>query len=138
MFGLGKDGRDLDQVIFDIAEHQRPGDHERLFRLLRGRELYVRVLASSIPSSGQTHVVGTNDVILVEQARLPNGLRCAAFFVHKSDARLGLHFVAMTSAEAFRMVERSPDLDALLIQNARQSWVAFLRAELPRIREKLS
>ena len=138
MFGFGRDKRDVDQVIFDIAEHGRAADHDRLFALLRDRELFSMVVGSSVPfRDGEKRTVAAGDQISLVAATLPNGLQCAAFFVDRNDSRLGDRYVGMTLVEAIRMVQRTPDLGGLLIQNSKQSWVGFPRDALPGILSKL-
>ncbi len=136
MFGFFRDKRDIDQVIFDIAEHQRRRDHERLFQLLRGRELFAAVASSNVPfEDGASITVKAGDVINLNTAKLPNGMVCIVFFVHRSDSRLGERYAGFTVRDALDMVIQT-NADAMLIQNGRDSWVAFPRGELPAIRAK--
>jgi len=137
MFGFSlKDSRGIDQVIFDIAEHHRSRDHRRLFELLRGRELFTAIASSSVPiEHGRQLVVGSGDDIQLRIGTLPNGLVCAVFYVDRSDSRLGAQYAALNASEAFDMVSKT-GIDALLIQNSQNSWVAFPRQELPAIRAK--
>lgn len=137
MFGkLFKDRRDINQVIFDIAESKRPRDHRRLFELLRGRELFTSIASSNVPfENGQRITVGSGDSIQLETGMLPTGVSCAVFYVDRADSRLGRSYAGLAAGEAFEMVSKS-DLGALLIQNSQNSWVAFPREELPAIRAK--
>jgi hypothetical protein len=136
MFGFLRDRRDIDQVIFDIAEHQRPRDHARLFRLLHGRQLFASVESSNVPfEDGRQLVVGSGDDIQLKTGRLPNGMSCAVFYVDRNDARLGPQYVGLTAPAAFEMVSKTT-VDALLIQNTHDSWVAFPRLELARLRAR--
>ena len=133
---LRKDGRDIDQVIFDYATHQRPRDHRRILEMLRGRELYASIASSNVPlEHGRQRVVGPGDSIQLRTGSLPNGMSCAIFYVDRSDARLGPNYAGLTASEAFEMVLKT-DLDALLIQNSKDSWVAIPRKELAAIRAK--
>ncbi len=130
------DRRDINQVIFDIAQYHRPRDHQRLFKLLSDRELFVSIASSNIPlEDGRRLIVASDDSIQLRTGSLPNGMACAVFYVDRSDSRLGPRYAAMTAREAFEMVSKTP-LDALLIQNAQDSWVAFPRQELGALRAK--
>ena len=130
MFGIFRDRRSIDEVVFDIAEHQRPRDHKRLLQLLRGRELFVPIASSTVPlEDGARITVQAGDEIKLKTGILPNGLGCVAFFVHRDDSRLGATYVGMTVREAFEMVAKT-EVDALLIQAAGESWVAFPRRDL--------
>jgi hypothetical protein len=134
--GLFGDKRDVNQVIFDIAEHHRPRDHQRLFELLRGRELFVSIASSNVPlKHGRRIMISSGDEIQMKTGTLPNGMTCAVFYVDRADSRLGSPYAGMTVPEALEMVSKT-ELDALLIQNAQNSWVAFPRAELLALRAK--
>jgi hypothetical protein len=133
---LRKDGRDIDQVIFDCATHQRPRDHERLLKLLRGREIFATIESSSVPlEHGRKLFIGPEDTVLLRTGSLPNGLTCAIFYVDRGDPRLGPRYAGITASEAFEMVTKS-GLDTLLIQNSKDSWVAFPRGDLLAIRAR--
>jgi hypothetical protein len=131
-----KDSPDIDQVIYDIAEFSRPRDRERLFELLRGRELFMPVASSTVPpEDGRQVVVGPGDQIKVNMAKLPNGMTCVVLFVDRQDSRLGPRCAGITVPEALDMVLKT-SVDALLIQNSGNSWVAFPKQELPAIRTR--
>jgi hypothetical protein len=133
---LRKDKRDINQVIFDFASHQRSRDRQRLLQLLRGRELYVSIESSSVPlEHGRKFIVGAGDSIQLPTGTLPNGLSCVIFYVDRHDVRLGPKHAGLIASEAFEMVSRS-DVDSLLIQNSRDSWMAFPREDLMAIRAK--
>src|SRR5689334_12223649 len=84
------DKRDVDQVIFDIAEHHRPRDHARLFELLRGRELFASVASSTVPMEhGRRMTISSGDEIQLSTGTLPNGMTCAVFYLDRADSRLG-------------------------------------------------
>ena len=136
MFGFFKDKRDIDQLIFDIAEHKRPRDHKRLFQLLQGRELFTSVASSNIPfEDGKSITVKAGDVINLKTAKLPNGMVGIVFFIHRGDSRLGEPYAGFAVRDALDMVIKT-NADAMLIQNEGDSWVAFPRGELPAIRAK--
>jgi hypothetical protein len=137
MFGrLFGDRRDIDRVIFDIAEHHRPRDHQRLFTLLRGREMFVSIASSNVPiEDGRRFQVSPGDEIQMKTGSLPNGMSCVIFYLDRTDPRLGRQYAAMTVPDAFEMVSKT-EVDALLIQNAQASWVAFPRAELGTLRAR--
>src|SRR5262245_56464600 len=113
-----KDDRDIDRVIFDFAEHRRPRDRQRLLELLRGREIFASVAASSVPfEDGREIVVGENDVIQLRTGALPNGMTCVIFYVDRGDRRLGPNYVGVVASDAFEMASRMKE-EALLIQNS--------------------
>jgi hypothetical protein len=60
------DARDLEQVIFDVAEHQRDDDFHLLYRLMASRRVFVPFVASSFPSHarpGEKYVVTAGDSV---------------------------------------------------------------------------
>jgi hypothetical protein len=135
-FRIFGDRRDINQVIFDIAQYNRPRDHRRLFELLRDRKLFASIASSNVPlEDGRQFIVAAGDNIQLRTGSLPNGMSCVVFYVDRSDSRLGPQSAAMTAREAFEMVLKT-QLDALLIQNAQNSWVAFPRQELGALRDK--
>lgn len=130
------DRRDINQVIFDIAQYHRPRDHRRLFKLLRDRELFASIASSSVPvEDGRQLIVAAGDNIQLKTGSLSNGMACAVFYVDRNDPRLGPRYSGMAACEAFKMVSET-QLDALLIQNAQDSWVAFPRQELSALQAK--
>jgi len=136
MLSFFGDKRDVDQVVFDIAEHGRPRDHRRLFELLRGREMFSPVTSSNVPFvDGRRITVQDGDDIKLTTGRLPNGMSCVVLYVHRHDPRLKSPYIGVTMPEALDMVARS-DVDTLLIQGRGESWVAFPRSDLAGIRSK--
>ena len=104
--------------------------------MLHGREVYASVESSNVPlEHGRTLVVGPDDSIQLRTGSLPNGLTCAIFYVDRGDQRLGPKYAGLTASEAFEMVSKS-NVDTLLIQNSKDSWVAFPRMDLAAIRAK--
>jgi len=116
-----KQNRDVDQLIFDYAEHRRPADMRELIALLRQTELFAPVVsgAPSVPS-GTKYVAGAHDAIQLRTARLGN-LNCVAFYTHRSDARLQHPCVSMNGEEAMRMVLKA-NADGIAIQNNKTSY----------------
>src|SRR5262245_50097721 len=104
--------------------------------MLRGRELYVSIASSNVPlESGRKILVGEGDHIALPTSSLPNGMTCVVFYVDRGDRRLGRNYAGLPAAEAFEMVTKT-DVDTLLIQNAKNSWVAFPRGDLAAMRVK--
>jgi len=83
-----KKPRDLNQLIFDYAEHQRPADKKELVALLKRTELFAPLASdvSHIPP-GKPYVIGPDDSIGLKTAQL-GGLICVVFFTDRSDPRL--------------------------------------------------
>ena len=136
MFGLFRDKRDIDQVVFDVAERRRPRDSRRLFELLRGRELFSPVASSNVPFvDGGRLTVQEGDDIKLKTGKLPNGMSCVVLYVHRHDSRLAAPYIGITMPDALDMVAKM-EIDSLLIQGGRESWVAFPKGDVPGIRKK--
>jgi len=116
-----KQNRDVNQLIFDYAEHRRPADLRELIVLLRQTELFAPVVSGAPNApSGTKYVVSADDAIQLQTARLGN-LNCVAFYTDRSDARLQHPCVSMTGEEALSMVLRA-NADGIAIQNNKTSY----------------
>ena len=139
IFGKPKiDERDIDQLIFDLAEHgNRPADMRELYRRLPNIDLFAKVLSANFPiRNGTRHTIGQGQNLQIQSASLPGGHNLAQFFVDRSDSRLGTHFISISPSEACSMVLNMSALSGLLICNSKNSWVALLKPELQRLLKK--
>src|SRR6202043_1790478 len=111
------DRRDMDQLIFDLAEHgNRPADLSELYRRMAGIEVFAKVLSANFPlQNGTRHIVGPGQNLQIQSASLPTGQNMAQFFVDKADPRLRPQFVGMSPREACEMVLKLDSLAGLLI-----------------------
>jgi hypothetical protein len=135
LFGRAEaDARDINQLIFDIAEHSYPSDKQELYRRFHFMEVYTKVYETNVklPNGGK-HVVKKGDRIIIETARLPGGQCVALFFVDKSDPRLLPEFIGMTVPEACAMVLRIDDIDGMMLCNLNDSWFAMMKDEIKRV-----
>ena len=111
-----KQERDLNQLIFDYAEYQRPADKRELIALLKRTELFA-LLATDAPQvpNGTRYVTGPNDSIALKTAQLGD-LHCTAFFTDRSiDPRLQQGCISMNGEEALRMVLKA-GADGIVVQ----------------------
>src|SRR5262245_38529651 len=108
--------RNINQLIFDYAEHRRSADTQELIACLMHTELFAPI-ASGAPNlpDGTRYVVSAADSIQVFSVQLGD-LRCIAFYTDRSDDRLRGACLSMTGAEAMRMVLKT-DADGIVIQN---------------------
>ena len=132
------DERDIDQLIFDLAEHgNRPADRRELYRRLPNMELFARVLTANFPlQNGSQHTIGPGQNLQIQSASLASGHNLAQFFIDRSDSRVGSHFISISPREACSMVLTMDALSGLLICNSKNSWVALLKPELQRLLKK--
>ena len=129
------DPRDIDRLIFDIAEQRRPRDFRLLYQRLRDMPLFAPVIDSTVADTpaGTPHVVQPNEKITLPVPTLPSGGRFTPFCVADDDPRLTLRYARFTARAAFERTLADPDLDGLLLQNRGISWVALPRRNLKRL-----
>jgi hypothetical protein len=122
MFGRGRPTRSLDDLIFDIAEHQRDADYAEFHERLQSHVFYVALSAPLSGPAGTKVVVGagvsTRFVELGDKKLL-------AFFTTDRHPQLGAVFAGIEGAEALRMAVAAPGIDGALFQNAAESWVGL-------------
>jgi len=136
IFGKSKpDRRDMDQLIFDLAEHgNRPTDLCELYRRMAVIEVFAKVLSANFPlQNGARHTIGLGQNLQIQSATMPTGHVMAQFFVDGADARLRPQFVSLSPREACEMVLKMGNLAGLLICNSKNSWIALLKPELQRL-----
>ena len=51
-----KDPRNIEQLIYDIAEHQRDADFHLFYKLMVGRQVFVAINRASLPTSVEPEV----------------------------------------------------------------------------------
>ena len=130
------DERDVNQLIFDLAEYgNRRADVQELYRRLPSMELFAKVLEANFPieTSGTEHVIGSDEKLGIQAASLPSGQTVVQFFVDRSDPRLQPEYVSMRPREACEMVLKMDNLDGLMLCNPTDSWIASLNPELERL-----
>ena len=131
---IDTDPRDIDRLIFDIAEQRRAGDFRLLYRRLRDMPLFAPVLGSSVAIPiGTPHTVEPNETITLPVSTLAGGGRFTPFCVANDDPRLTLRYARFTARAAFERTLADADLDGLLLQNRGISWVALPRRDLKRL-----
>ena len=122
--------RDLERVIYDIAEKQEEADFQALYQLLRDRQVFVPVDLSTVPSGlqpGQSYTTTSADRLIMRTVAGPNGkpLACAATI--QDCPLLKGSYVGMPWLGFLQMVNRlDTSIDGALLQGA-TSWVAFDR-----------
>jgi len=125
---------DLEDLIYEVAEHQRDKDFHELYRRMNGREVFVPVVSSSLPQDakpGQTITTDSSVSIQMRSVPAPNGqgmVPCAT--QHESpilkDGYVGMSWVGLLKMS----LKANPPLYGVLLQGQR-SWVAL---DLARVR----
>ncbi|MBL8263324.1 MAG: hypothetical protein JNM58_12945 [Xanthomonadaceae bacterium] len=134
MFGFFRkktsDTRDLEQLIFDIAEHQRDSDFELLYLHLRGRELHVPIDTSTLPAHippGQAYQTTSSDRIMMRSSNLPDGRPIAMAATHLEAAMLASGHVDMQWEDLLGMVLKLPPEYFGFVLQGKTSWIVFDR-----------
>jgi hypothetical protein len=129
--------RDLDTLVFDIADRKRVSDLEELYRRLAGPELFAPVIRSNVRLSSGVRLTIRNGEEVQLQLGVVGGYRVTPFYLHSDDTLLGRAFIGMDLPEVLTMIDRGQDLDGFAIYNRSASFVIVLRSEFPFVRECL-
>lgn len=119
-----KESLRLNELIWEIAEHQREEDYLELYERLRRAIVCLPVNKDHAHPAGWKVPVGEASNLKTSVAEV-QGLKVVPVFIDPRDQRLIESFVLIDAIEALRMVLRMPEADGLLIQNREISWVAF-------------
>jgi len=126
--------RSIDDLIRDVADHQKLGDYSELLARLPALTLYLKVLGKlpdHIPRE-QLYKVKSEDQISISVVSVKD-LALALFFTSPDDPRLEANYAAIDGREAARMTLRVPDIDGLVVQSRGTGWVGLDRAKLLRL-----
>jgi hypothetical protein len=120
---------DLEDLIYEIAEHQRYDDFQELFRRMMGREVFVPVVRSTVPAEAKPDQSITTDnthSIQMRSVASPNGRGMLVPCATRQDVSiLNDGYVGMTWEGILEMALKvGPPPYGVLIQGHR-SWVAI-------------
>ena len=125
--------RDLEQVIFDIAERQLDEDFRVLYQLMSGREVFVPADPTSFPSNalpGQKYVTTSSDAIRMSTVQGPNGWNLAVAATSRNSGVLRGGHVEMQWTDFLTMVTKLDNsIHGALLQGT-TSWIAFDRQRI--------
>jgi len=118
--------RDVDTLIKDIADHQRPEDYSEFLRLLPRLRLYLPLVGPLPPGlpSGERFQVGADMQLHTRTASI-GGQELALAFTSRAHPDLGSEYAEMEGAEALRMTLRVPGIEGLLVQSTGTGWVGL-------------
>jgi hypothetical protein len=122
-----KDSRDLEQVIFDIAEHNREADLHLFYRLMSTREVYLPVDEASLPTASEPGVPYTTqdtDEVKVYTVSIPNNGSWIAAATQTSHPLLAGGCLRMTWLGFLKMALEGAEVRGALIQG-KTSWIAL-------------
>src|SRR5690348_8731899 len=113
------DSRDLEQVIYDIAEHNRDEDFQLFYRLMAVREVFLPIVKASIPAPAQPgvpYVVGPTDRLAIRTVRGPDDQPWAFATTQPTHPHLAGEFAGMSWLEFLRMVMKINEVRGALLQ----------------------
>ena len=122
-----KDPRDIEQLIFDIAEHQRDADFHLLYKLMAGREVFVGINRASLPTSIEPGIPDTtqaSDRLEMKTVSIPNHGAWSSAATLPSHSSLAGSYVGMQWLDFLKMTQKVPELRGAALQG-KTSWVAF-------------
>jgi hypothetical protein len=128
--------RDVEDLIYEIAEHRRESDFQALYLQMRKREVFVPIVKSSLPpgvAPGQTVTSTAEHPLSMRTVSAPDGsalIPCAT----RPDAQLLRDGYAGMPWESFlEMVLKSGvEIYGALLQG-QGSWIAFDRQRVRQI-----
>ncbi|HEX8284138.1 MAG TPA: hypothetical protein VF588_12320 [Pyrinomonadaceae bacterium] len=119
--------RDLEQVIFDIAEHNRDEDLHLFYRLMSQREVYVPVDGAPLPAAAEPGVPYTTrptDQLRARSVFMQGRGELLAAATQTSHPLLEGGHVGMPWLGFLEMAQKIPEAQGVLIQG-RTSWIAL-------------
>lgn len=134
------DSRDIEQVIFDVAEYNKDEDYHRLYELLIDRALFLPVDPESIPKGhepGSRIVTDPSMQIRVRYVQGPNGETLVPCATLETAPMVRAGYIGMDWFEYLEMVLRVPSASGALIQG-KTSWVGFDQERIQYILSKYS
>ena len=128
---------DLEDLIYEVAEHKRDGDFHDLCLRMKDREVFVPIFSSSLPKDARPgHIIKTDSshCIRMRTAVAPNGQGMVAAATQQESPLLKEGYIGMSWIGLLEMAFKvQPPLYGILLQGHR-SWVAF---DLERVRRIL-
>jgi hypothetical protein len=128
--------KELNQLIFDIAEYNLESDTEEIYRRLKQIELFTPITSANFKLQNGQKITIEDDMQLEIPTVVMHDQRVLRFHVNKDDARLGQNFASMSVADAFAMIEKSADIAALVFYNDQVSYFGILRENFPHIKRR--
>ena len=125
-----RDMRDLEQVIYDVAENQTGEDFHLLYELMADRRVFVPVNLNTLPKGivpGEPYVTNSSDDLHMRYVVLPNGKSAVPACTNQDMSILKDGFIETTWVESLQMALKLDDsLYGVLLQG-KTSWVAMDR-----------
>jgi len=138
MFDLFKkknlpDPRDLEQLIFDVAEHQSDKDFHLLYKVMANRHVFVPADTNTIPADaapGEKYTTKFGDRVSMRYVTGPNNLLLVPAATQESAPILKDGYLGMDWFDFLRMVLKLDQTFYGALLQGKTSWVAFDRERI--------
>lgn len=132
MFGLSRktaepDQRDVEQLIYDVAEHDQKKDHKSLYRALADCALFMPVEPESLPEGfapGTQFDVDADMGIKARMIAIPEQGNFLPIATRDTAEIVAGGYVGIAWMDFLEMAQNVPSAKGVLVQGER-SWVAF-------------
>lgn len=127
------DHRDLEQLIFDVAEHQSDKDFHLLYKLMVNRTVFVPAETSTIPASavpGEKYLTKRGDRISMRYVAGPNNLLFVPAATQEILPILKDGYLGMEWFDYLNMVLKLDESFYGALLQGKTSWVAFDRERI--------
>ncbi|HEX7640566.1 MAG TPA: hypothetical protein VF457_19390 [Burkholderiaceae bacterium] len=132
---------DLEDLIYEIAEHQRDVDFKTLYREMNKREVFVPIVRASLPPGAQPGESITSSASAPIQIRFvsgPNGAPLVPCATQRDVSLLKDGYAGMPWDGFLEMVLKvDPSFYGALLQG-RRSWIVFDRQRVQHILDLMS
>ena len=122
-----EDPRDVEQVIYDVAESNKDEDFHRLYELLIDKELYIPIDPASLPKDtlpGSKIVTDSSSQIRVKTVQGPGGQFLVPSSTSTEHQIVQSGYVGMKWFDYLEMVLKIPEAWGALLQG-KTSYVGF-------------
>ncbi|WP_143226744.1 hypothetical protein [Acidovorax sp. 62] len=122
-----KDPHDLEQLIFDIAEHKRDSDFHHLYKMMVGRDVFAGIDPTSIPSfakPGISYTTQASDRLVMKSVTIPSNGTWSSAATLPSHPSLKDGYVGMPWVDFLKMTLKLAELQGAMLQG-KTSWIAF-------------
>lgn len=126
------EGRDLEQVIYEIAEFRKEQDYLAFFKLIEEREIYFPVAPESLPSgfqSGQKIVTDASMQIRIKTVIGPSGGVFVPASTTETSKMVEGGYCGINWFSFLEMALKIEGAAGILIQG-QKSWLAFDRERI--------
>jgi hypothetical protein len=121
--------QDLEQLLFNLAEHKKEEDYQLLFQLMAAAEVFVPADLKSMPANakpGQPYKTQPGDNVAVKTVQVPGLGSCVAGSTTQSSPLVAGGYVGMTWLGLLEMALKIEACRGVLLQG-QTSWIALDR-----------